>query len=58
MKKSIIFDIAFIILLGLFLVFIIESGRTEMSIKFMFIPLLATYFIGKYAAILLNRKKI
>jgi hypothetical protein len=57
MKKTLVFDIAFIILLGIFLTFLCESGRLAIPTKFLFIPLLAAYYIGRYVTVVAYKKK-
>jgi hypothetical protein len=57
MKKTVIFDVVFIILLATMLGFFILSGKSEMPMQFMFIPLLATYCIGRYVSVLSYKRK-
>lgn len=48
MKKR-TFDIVVILVIALFLITLNLVGLLEKSAKFMFIPILAFYFIGKFA---------
>jgi hypothetical protein len=57
MKKSVIFDVVFIILLAIMLGSLILLGKADTSMQYMFIPLLATYYIGWYVTVLTNKKK-
>lgn len=57
MKKKVIFDVVFIVLLTIGITLLYELGCSEVSIKYLFPPLLAIYFIGRYVTLLANKKK-
>lgn len=57
MGKTVIFDIVFMVLLAIVLILIHEFGISEIPIKFLYIPLLVTYFIGRYLTLLAIKKK-
>jgi len=57
MKKTSLFDIVFIIVLGIFLVVLSESGNIAVPTKFLFVPLLSAYYIGRYITALSSKKK-
>jgi len=57
MKKTVIFDVVFIILLGIMLCSLILLHKSDISMQYMFIPLLATYYIGRYVTVLAYKKK-
>jgi len=48
MKKR-TFDIIIIILIAIFLITLYQFDALEKSAKFMFIPILAFYYIGQYS---------
>jgi hypothetical protein len=47
MKKR-TFDIIVIVLIAIFLIFLNQFDLLEKSAKFMFIPILAFYYVGQY----------
>jgi hypothetical protein len=51
MKKGILFDLIFIVLLAFVLVIISES-RVNLKTWYLFIPMLTCYFIGRYVSFL------
>jgi len=57
MKKSTILDISFIILLAILLILFNTFSTPQVSVKFLLIPLLAAYYIGRNITKLSLRKK-
>ena len=57
MKKTIIFDIVFIIALGGLLVILSETNMLDLLMKYPFFTILTFYYIGRYITYSIKRKK-
>jgi Ca2+/Na+ antiporter len=57
MKKSIRYDLAFIIMITILLVTLSETGRLEWLVRFPFVTLIVVYGIGRFVGSKVNAGK-
>ena len=58
MKKSLLSDAIFIVILALFLTCLLETNTLQINIKYAFIPLLICYFLGRYVSYYIYKARV